>query len=99
MIGKILSGIFKLIIGLVSIILSPIDALITSNLPGINDAISSFNILINYVINFIGYCIDATGLSSTAINLIIIYYGFILVVPLSVYTIKLAIRWYNALKP
>lgn len=99
MIGKILMGIMKLIIKLVSVLLSPIDNLITSSLPTLSNGLTAFNSLIDYALNFIGYVVDASGLSSTAISLIILYYGFVLVVPLAVYTIKLAIKWYNALKP
>lgn len=99
MIGKILTGIMSLIIGLVNVLLSPIDLLIQNALPDVSSALTAFNSLIDYVINFLGFCVDATGLSSTAISLIIIYYSFSLVVPLTVYTVKLAIKWYNALKP
>lgn len=98
MINKIIKGIIKLIISLVSSLLTPIDNLITSSLPSVSVAIDSFNSLINYVINFIGYVVDASGLSSTSINLIIIYYSFSLVVPFSISSIKLALKWYNNLK-
>lgn len=99
MIGKILTGIFKLIISLVNVILSPIDTLINNALPDVASGINAFNSLINYVINFMAYVVDASGLSSTAINLIILYFTFTLTLPLSVYTIKLAMKWYDKLKP
>ena len=99
MIGKILSAIFKLVISLVTLLLSPIDALITSSLPDLGNALSSFSSLIDYVINFIGYVVDCSGLSSTAINLIIIYFTFVLLSRPVVYVIKLALKWYDTLKP
>lgn len=99
MIQKLLTGIFKLVINLVTLLLSPIDSLITSALPDVSPALNAFNSLIDYVINFIAYCVDLTGLSSTAINLIIIYFSFTLLSRPVVYIIKLALKWYDTLKP
>lgn len=99
MIQAFLSGIFKLIIALVNLLLSPIDTLITSLLPDVSSGLNAFNSLIDYVINFIGYVVDMSGLSSTAINLIIIYFTFIFASRPVIYIIKLAIKWYESLKP
>lgn len=99
MIQALLSGIFKLIIALVNLLLSPIDTLITSLLPDVSSGLNAFNSLIDYVINFIGYVVDMSGLSSTAINLIIIYFTFIFASRPVIYVIKLAIKWYESLKP
>lgn len=99
MIQALLSGIFKLIIALVNLLLSPIDTLITSLLPDVSSGLNAFNSLIDYVINFIGYVVDMSGLSSTAINLIILYFTFIFASRPVIYIIKLAIKWYESLKP
>lgn len=98
MIQAILTGIFKLVISLVNILLSPIDTLITNTLPDVSSALNAFNALIDYVLNFIGYVVDMSGLSSTAINLIIIYFSFILLSRPVIYVIKLALKWYKTLK-
>ena len=99
MIGKIISGIFKLVIALVNMLLAPIDLMITNTLPDVSSAFDAFNALVDYVISCIGYAVDASGLSSTAINLIIIYFTFILLSRPVVYVIKLALKWYDTLKP
>lgn len=98
MINAIIKGIINLIIGLVDIVLLPIDALILQFLPDLSNAFTLVGDLFEYATNFLGFIVSMTGLSSTAISLIIAYYTFILTVPLLISTIKLAIKWYNALK-
>lgn len=99
MINALLSGIINLIIGLVNIILSPIDSMITTLLPDLSTAFSSIGGFLNLATQSIGWVISLTGISRTAISLIIMYYGFKLTVPLVFYFIKLALSWYNKLKP
>lgn len=99
MIGKILSAIFELVIGLVNLLLSPIDSLITSNMPVLSNALDSINAVFDYIISVIGFAINASGLSDVAISLIVAYYVFVIGGTFSVSVVKLALRWYNALKP
>lgn len=98
MINAILTGILKLIMGFVSLILTPIDALITQFLPGINQMFSFITGAFNIVGQFFGWIIDATLINTEVISFIILVFTFRLTVPLMVYAIKLAIRWYNTLK-
>lgn len=99
MINALLTGIFKLIIGLVSIILTPIDALITSALPSLDSALTAVANFFNYIGSSIGWVISLTGLSSETLSLIVLYFTFKLTAPMLFYMIKLAISWYNKLKP
>lgn len=99
MINAILTGIIKLIVSLVSIILLPIDALITSLLPDLADALSSVGEFFQIISQSLGWVISATGISNKTILVIVIYYTFKLTAPLLVYMIKLAIKWYDKLKP
>lgn len=99
MINAILSGIINLIISLVNVILLPFDALIQSALPNLSDAFTSIGQFLNIATSSIGWVISLTGISSTAISLIVAYYGFKLTAPLLFYMIKLALSWYNKLKP
>lgn len=99
MINKLLSGIIKLIVGLVSVILTPIDNVITSTLPGLANALTSVSSFLNICLRSIGWVISLTGISSDVISLIVLYYGFKLTAPMLFYMIKLAISWYDKLKP
>ena len=99
MIGAILSGIFKLIISLTTFLLSPIDAIITATLPSLDNALNAFNSLIDYIITIIGYAIDASGLSDLSIGIVVAYWTFVIGGTFSVSVVKLALKWYNTLKP
>lgn len=99
MINKILIGIISLISSLVNVILSPIDSIITANLPGLSSALNSFSTFLGYISNGIGWVIDSFAIPSAVISLIVAYYIFKLTVPLLIYTIKLIIKWYDKLKP
>lgn len=99
MINKLLLGIIKLIVSLVSVILTPIDNLIQSALPQLSDALTAVGNFLNLISNGIGWVISLTGLSANAISLLVAYYVFILTAPMLFYMIKLALSWYNRLKP
>lgn len=99
MINAILSGIMSLIIGLVNILLAPIDLAIKAALPDLSSAISAVGSYFGLALQNVGFAISLTGLSSTAISIIILYYTFKLTLPLTFATIKLAIKWYDKLKP
>lgn len=99
MINAILTGIMNLIIGLVSVLLSPIDLAIKAALPDLASAISAVGSYFQLALQNIGFSISITGLSSTAISIIILYYTFKLTIPLTFSTIKLAIKWYDKIKP
>lgn len=99
MINKLLMGVFKLIIGLVSVILSPIDTLITNALPSLANALEAVNQFFNLISNGIGWAVSLTGLSNETLSLIVVYFTFKLTAPMLFYMIKLALSWYNKLKP
>lgn len=99
MINALLQGIMSLIMGLVTVLLSPIDLLIQQFLPDLSGAINAIGSMFTLVGNMLGFCVSLTGLSSSTLSLIVLYYTFKLTVPLLISTIKTAIKWYNALKP
>lgn len=99
MINKLLLGIIKLIVSLVSVILTPIDNLIQSALPQLSSALTAIGNFLNLISNGIGWVISLTGLSANSISLLVAYYTFILTAPMLFYMIKLALSWYNRLKP
>ena len=99
MIKAIINGIFKLIISLVGVLLSPIDSLITSALPGLSSAINAVGSFLSTCTSAIGWVLSCFGLSSNCISLIIVYFTFKLTLPLLIYAFKLAIKWYHMLAP
>lgn len=99
MINAILKGIISLIVGLVSLILAPIDNLIASALPDLATGLNAISQMLNVVQSGLAWAVSATGLSSLALSLIVMYFLFKLTAPLLFYMIKLALAWYNKLKP
>lgn len=99
MINAILKGIMNLIIGLVGILLMPIDLAIKAALPDLSSAISAVGKYFQLALQNIGFVISITGLSTTAISLLVLFYTFKLTLPLTFAAIKLAIKWYDKLKP
>ena len=99
MINAILTGIIKLIVSLVEIIMYPIDALITSALPDLANALTAIGDFFGLISNVIGWVVSLTGLSNETISLIVMYFTFKLTAPLLFYMIKLAVSWYDKLKP
>lgn len=99
MINAILKGIFKLVISLVSLLLSPIDSLINSAFPSIAQGITYINNFLDYIGSLIPYILSWFHLPNYFITLVVGYMTFKLTVPLAVHTVKLAIKWYDKLKP
>lgn len=99
MINAILKGIMNLIIGLVSVLLKPIDLAISAALPDLSSALSAVGSFFQLALQNLGFALDLTGLSSTAISIIVLYYTFKLTLPITFAAIKLAIKWYDKLKP
>lgn len=98
MINKILTGIFNIVINITNSILAPIDAVIASSLPEISSGIDAIGEMFSIVNNGVAFALDMSGLSDTAITLIISYFVFVLTVPLTFSSVKLALKWYNSLK-
>lgn len=98
MINAILTGIFNIVLFLVNLILAPIDALLSAAVPDTANALQSVANMFQLATSYLGFVVDMTGLSAQAIALIVMYFTFKLTYPLVVYTIKLAVKWYNSMK-
>lgn len=98
MINAILKGVFSIILNLVSLLLYPINALITSAIPGLDKAFLTIENLFTTAFTYVGWSIDASLINTETISLIIATLTFRLTLPLAVNTIKLAIKWYDKLK-
>lgn len=99
MIGKILMGIMSLIISLVNVLLAPIDALIASALPNVSAGLTFISNMFDLAGTYVGFIVNWTFITNSGLTLIFAYYSFILTYPLAIATIKLAIKWYDKLKP
>lgn len=98
MINKLLMGVFKLVISLVNVILTPINLLITNYLPDLSNALALIRQLFNLAFTYIGWVLDSMFVSRETISLLIAVLTMRLTIPLAISAVKLAIKWYNALK-
>lgn len=98
MINAIITGVFKIITKFISILLLPINLLITSMLPGFNDVLLYVSNFFSQSSKFLGWIVDSLMLSPEVVNFLILYWTFKLTFPLAVYSIKLVVKWYNSLK-
>lgn len=99
MINALLTGIFNLIIGLVNVLLTPIDSLIATALPALSDGINMVSQFFNWVSGLIPWGVSWFGFNSSVLTLFVAYITFELTMPLAIHTIKLALKWYDKLKP
>lgn len=97
-IENLVNIILDFVIAMVDIILLPIDLLISSVLPSLSVAFSHISVFLNYVLSSVAWVLSCFGLSEFILSFIIAYYIFKLTYPLIVYSVKLAVKWYNALK-
>ena len=99
MINSLLTGIFKLITGLVNTLLVPIDNIIDAALPSLGNALDMVSQFFNWVAGLVPWAISWFGFNQTVISLFVAYTTFELTIPLAVHTIKLCLKWYDKLKP
>lgn len=95
----ITTGIIAVILGLIHILLLPIDALISTFLPTLNVAFNSIADYLTIIFSVMGWVISLSGIPTVALTLLIAYYTFKLSLPIVVWGIKVIINWYDALKP
>lgn len=99
MIAKLLSAIMSLIIKLVGILLTPINLLINTLLPDVSTALNSIGGFFQVVSDGLGWVVSASGIPASAIAIIVATMVFKLTAPLVVHATKLALAWYDKLKP
>lgn len=99
MIAKFFSVLFKLVIALVNVILYPIDALIATALPNVSDALTGVGTAFQELCNYIPFAVSYFALKPWVWSLLVAYMTFKLTIPFAVHAIKLALDWYDKLKP
>lgn len=99
MINIIINGLLDLIIFVCNLILTPVNALIDAALPDLSLMLDSVPALFDKASIYLNWVISLSGLSTLAIQFIVLYFTFKLSVPLTVHVVKFVVKWYNALIP
>lgn len=95
---SIFQSLLLIVTSVVQILLYPIDLLIMSLLPSLEIAFSKIADLFNLLEAPIRFFVDASALSSYSLALIFSFLVFKYTLPFQVYFVKLAIKWYKALR-
>lgn len=98
MIKAMVNGVLKLVIGLVNVILKPIDLAITAALPDLANAFTLINNFFDKIGAYLSWVLSYIGVYPATISMAVDLLYFAFVVPFTFNTIKLAIKWYNVLK-
>lgn len=92
-------GLFNLFFAIISLVLLPFQAIITATFPNVDGAMVYVTNFLSYIADYIDLALSWTFLSTTAIQLVIVYYSFTLVIPLLIYPLKMVVQWFRSLKP
>lgn len=98
MINAILTGIINLFMGIVNILLLPIDALIAGAFPDIANMLNLVNNGFDTISTYFGWILDGTLLSSQTIAFFIICMTFHLTIPYLVHAFKFILKWYRSVR-
>lgn len=100
--GGILNGflqlILDLIINLCNVILLPIDAIINTLIPDFVGLTGYINDFLGYASTYLGYLLDSFGFYPETLILFVGYILFKLTIPLQLWVVKVALKWYSMLK-
>lgn len=99
MIAKLFTFLFKVVITLVNTLLGGVDNLIETYLPQVANAIDMISSLFQNILLLIPWVMSWMGLNSTVVGIVVAVITFEITVPFLIHTIKLAIKWYDKLKP
>jgi len=84
---------------ILKLILAPIDYLIQQFIPGLSDALTAVGDFLTLVATGLGWAVSAAGIPVASLALIATYWIFKLTLPWNIFLIKLAVKWFKALKP
>lgn len=100
MTSSVFNSLLYFVFGFINLLLYPINIFISSYLPDLNFALNSLsNFLTLFVSEYFSYILDFLFIPHQVIELTLSYLIFRLSVPLLVYGIKIAIKWYYMIKP
>lgn len=97
--NSFMTVIFKTLILIVNAVLTPIDWVISQYLPAVDSALTHVGSFLTLIMRYMGWAISVSGVSFYAISIIVAYFIFKLSVPIVIWFVKLAVNWYNYLKP
>lgn len=97
-VGSIFNLVLNLVFLIVNAILLPFDAIINNVLPDVQNALNAIANFLDIVTQTIAWGISATGIPYWVIAFIASYFVMKLTLPLNIWAVKLAVKWYHTIK-
>lgn len=97
-IQNILIIVLGVIMALVRILLLPISFIVNMFFPDIEAMLSSIPFIFDTAGTYLAWSFSAFAIPPIVITALILYYGYILVVPFALWTLKLGYKWITTLK-
>lgn len=99
MINGILNGIFNFVFSLISIILLPIDTLISSAFPSFSEVLTSFGNFVTNILGVIPWVLSWFNIPISLLAFVCYYVIAKMTTSVAVHEIKLLLAWYRKLVP
>lgn len=97
--NSIFTGLINLITGFMSIVMIPINFIISSTLPDLQNALNAMSGYIDIVGDYVSFCLSYLGFYSDVIAIACLLLSAIVMIPFLVHGLKLILRWYRILMP
>lgn len=98
MVNAFLNGVFNLVIGLVNVILLPLDTLIQTTIPGFSEVLNYVENLITMLLGFFPWILSWFNIPLVVLTWVASYYIAKFTLTLLIHPIKLALAWWRTLK-
>lgn len=99
--GDFLLGLFQILmatlISIVNLILYPFSFIIESMLPDLNNGLLVISEYFNYAGQYMAWLLNLFAVPAMAITLIVGYYVFVFGTTFTVWTVKLVVKWKQAI--
>lgn len=94
----IFTAIIYILLGLIRIIMLPIDFIINQFIPNFSQLTTNIISFFETVTTYLGWAINAIPLNSIALALIVAFWTFKLSAPVIAWLLKLTFKWWRAVK-
>lgn len=98
MVNALLNGILNFVMGLVNVLLLPLDTLIQTTIPGFVDVLNYVEDLISMLLGFIPWILSWFNFPMVVITWVASYFIAKFTLTLLIHPIKLALAWWRTLK-
>lgn len=95
----IIKVILNFVTAIVSVVCTPIDAMISTYIPSIGDALNNVSSMLNYLVPFANWVLSWLPFSTNFYAFLIASLVFIYTGPIIVDIVKLVVKWWHALVP